>query len=345
MAREYESINNSEADINALRRELPAFQRSSKLRSIWQLINTLVPYGLLWVLVWRVLEYSFWLALPLIVLASGFMIRTFIIFHDCGHGSFFRSGKANRFWGVVTGVLTLTPYEFWRRSHALHHETSGNLDKRGLGDVWTMTVDEYRRSSRARRLKYRLYRNPWVMFFLGPLLIMLVTHRFVSRSADRKDKISVYGTDAGIILMASLLSLIMGLKIYLLMQFLILYIGLIGGIWLFYIQHQFEGVYWAREEDWDFPAASLMGASFYKLPSPLNWFSGNIGYHHIHHLYPRIPNYNLPKCQKQISLFKSARAIRFFASLKSLRYRLWDERVGKLVGFREARTRSAISSR
>ena len=345
MTRENESIINSKADIKVLRRELSAFQRPSRSRSIWQLINTLIPYALLWVLAWRVLEYSFWLALPLMALASGFMMRTFIIFHDCGHGSFFRSSRVNRFWGVITGMLTFTPYYFWRRNHSLHHATSGNLDKRGFGDVWTMTVDEYRRSSKARRLKYRLYRSPWVMFFLGPLLLSLVTYRFVRHSAGRKDKISVYGTDAGIILMASLLSLIIGFKTYLLMQFLILYMGFIGGVWLFYIQHQFEGVYWAREEDWDFPAASLMGASFYKLPLPLNWFSGNIGYHHIHHLHPRIPNYNLPKCQKQISLFNSARAIRFFSSLKSLRYRLWDERKGKLVGFREARTRSAISSR
>lgn len=329
--------NNDEIHTEPLKRAMSAFQLSSRKRSIWQLINTLIPYASLWILANWALGYSFWLALPVIALASGFMTRAFIIFHDCGHQSFFHSRKANDFWGVVTGILTFTPYYFWRRNHALHHATSGNLDKRGYGDVWTMTANEYRQSSRGRRLKYRLYRNPLVMFFLGPLLLMLITHRIPGSKASPKERRSIYGNNLGILLMAVPMSLLIGLKAYLLIQFLILFIGLIGGIWLFYVQHQFEDVYWARDGEWKFAEASLKGASFYKLPLILNWFTGNIGYHHIHHLNPGIPNYNLPKCQRKIPGFEKAKSIKLIASLKSLKYRLWDEEQGRLIGFREAK--------
>ncbi len=317
----------------AIRREISPFQRPSRLKSIWQLSNTLLAYIALWVLIYFLKDYSYWLTLPLVLLAAGFLIRIFIIFHDCGHYSFFRSRRANHFWGRVTGLLTFTPFYYWRMSHARHHWTSGNLDKRGQGDVWTMTVSEYQNAPFKTKLKYRLYRNPLVMFFLGPLLILLVNYRFPGRGAGIKDKVSVYGTNVALIGLAVLMSFLIGPKTYLIFQFFILYIGMVGGVWLFYVQHQFEGVYWSGDKEWDFVEASLKGASFYKLPPVLRWFTGNIGYHHVHHLSPGIPNYSLPKCHDRIPVFQRVKPIKLFSSLRSLRYRLWDEKNGHLVGF------------
>ncbi|MBD3402579.1 fatty acid desaturase [candidate division GN15 bacterium] len=330
----------TDVDARLIQRELSSFQRPSRGKSIWQLINSLVPYILLWILAYELLHVSFWLTVPVLIVAAGFMIRIFIIFHDCGHGSFFRSKKANDFWGVITGIITFTPYHYWRASHAKHHATSANLDKRGHGDVWMMTVEEYLEASRGERLKYRLYRNPLVMFLLGPLFILLITHRFVRRQATRRQKLSVHGTNLGILVMAAGLSLIMGVWTYLLIQFSILFLGIMAGVWLFYVQHQFEDVYWAREGEWDFVTASLDGGSYYKLPAVLRWFTGNIGYHHIHHLNSRIPNYNLPNCQRQLEHHEAAtRSIGLLESLKALRYRLWDEERQQMISFGEIKRR------
>ncbi|MDX9857896.1 MAG: fatty acid desaturase [candidate division Zixibacteria bacterium] len=318
-----------------IQQSLSRFQQPTRLKSVWQLVNTLVPYAALWIAAYKLGQISFWLMLPVTVVAAGFMIRTFIIFHDCGHGSFFRSKKANDFWGVVTGIITFTPYHYWRASHARHHATSANLDQRGHGDVWMMTVAEYLAAPPFKRLQYRLYRNPIVMFLLGPLFILLVTHRFVRRKASKTQKLSVYGTNLGIIAIGVALSLVMGVWQYLLIQFMILFLGIMAGIWLFYVQHQFEDVYWAREEEWDFVTASLDGGSYYKLPAVLRWFTGSIGYHHIHHLNSRIPNYNLPHCQREIENLKQpTKSIGLWKSLKALGYRLWDEESRTLVGFR-----------
>lgn len=320
-----------------LQSEIHVYQRPSRVKSIWQLCDTLIPYLVLFTLSVLAFRVSFWLALPVIFIASGFLIRTFIIFHDCGHLSFFRSWKTNRFWGVLTGFLTFTPYYYWKCNHDRHHNTSGNLDKRGFGDVWTMTVVEYNKASRGDRIKYRLYRNPLVMFFLGPLLIILVTHRIPRGKVDKKEQNSVYLTNISIFIFAVLMSILIGPLNFLIVQLLTLYIGLIGGVWLFYVQHQFEDVYWARAEEWNFIEASLKGGSFYKLPKIINWFTGNIGYHHVHHLLTGIPNYNLPDCHKETPIKEVVKPTKFFVSLKSLRYRLWDESKGKLVGYREAR--------
>ena len=323
----------------ALRREMSPYLQPSLWRSVRQLINTLIPYILLWILAYRLLQYSYWLALPFIILAGGFVIRLFIFFHDCGHGSFFRSKKANDLCGIILGIPTLTPYYYWRNSHARHHATSGNLDKRGEGDVWMMTVAEYAPTSFWKRSLSRFYRNPFVMFLLGPLLILLITHRIPLRKATAQERLSVYGTDLGIILISLAIIELTGLKAFLLIQLPSLYIGLAAGIWLFYVQHQYEGVYWAREKEWSFTLASLQGASFYKLPAVLKWFSGNIGFHHVHHLNPRIPNYFLPDCFSRIDPLKTVKPIGLIAGLKGLRYRLWDEDAGKLVGFRNIRNR------
>jgi omega-6 fatty acid desaturase (delta-12 desaturase) len=330
-------------DARQIQKDISQFQQATRLKSTWQLVNSLIPYAALWYLAYEALSVSFWLALPVTILASGFLIRIFIIFHDCGHGSFFRSKRANDFWGVVTGVITFTPYQYWRANHARHHATSGNLDKRGQGDVWMMTVAEYLNAPFKLRLQYRLYRNPLIMFLLGPLFILLITHRIVRRGANKAERWSVHYTNLGIVVVGIALSLLMGVKTYLILQGLILYIGFIAGVWLFYVQHQFEDVYWERNENWDFVTASLDGGSFYRLPAVLRWFSGSIGYHHIHHLNPRVPNYHLNRCQNQVSGLDRTKTIGFFASLKALNYRLWDEERGTLVGFGEIRRRRSLA--
>lgn len=324
-----------------IRKQLAPFQQPDRKRSIWQIINSIVPYGLLWVGAWYAMGYSYWLALPFIIVAAGFMIRTFIIFHDCGHGSFFRSKKANNFWGTVTGILTFTPYHYWRASHARHHATSANLDQRGFGDVWMMTVKEYQNASKFERLKYRLYRNPLVMFLLGPLFMSLITHRLVRHKANRAERLSVYFTNLGILVMAVGISWAIGWKAYLAIQLPIMFMAQVMGIWLFYVQHQFEGVYWAPQQDWDFVAASLHGGSYYALPKVLNWFTGSIGYHHVHHLNSRIPNYYLAKCHEEVKELQVAPKVGIWKGLKSLGYRLWDEEQNRLVGFGVLRQKRA----
>jgi len=320
-----------------LQSELADYQRPDRWRSIWQLVNTLIPYGILWYVAYRTLDYSFWITLPVIALLAGFLVRTFVIFHDCGHGSFFRSKKANDFWGVLTGILTFTPYHYWRASHARHHGTSGNLDKRGEGDVWIMTMKEYLQAPRTERIRYRLYRNPIVMFLLGPLFITLVSNRIAAKKATRTDRISVYSTNLAIAVLTAGMVLLVGWKAYLYIQLLSLFVAHIAGVWLFYVQHQFEGVYWKRDSDWDFATAALEGGSFYKLPAILRWFSGSIGYHHVHHLNSRVPNYKLARCQGKIPDLQQVKPIGFFSSFKSLTFRLWDEDSGRLVSFGELR--------
>jgi len=322
---------NREAAITA---ELSQFQHPSVWKGIWQIVNSFIPFLALWWLAIESLQYSYWLTLPIVVLASGFQIRIFIIFHDCGHGSFFSSKRANHILGVISGIFTFTPYVFWRNSHAKHHATTANLDKRGFGDVWMMTVEEYNASSRFQRLKYRLYRNPLVMFGLGPLFLTFVSHRFPRHKATRKERRSVYWTNLAIAAVVALVIWGIGLKAYLLIQLPILFVTLSAGIWLFYVQHQFEGVYWARGKEWDHITASIEGGSFYRLPAVLNWFTGNIGFHHVHHLNSRIPNYYLPKCHRRVPYFEKTPTFGLWSGFKSLRFRLWDEENQSLVGFR-----------
>jgi omega-6 fatty acid desaturase (delta-12 desaturase) len=309
------------------------YQQPSQWRSVWQMIDTLVPYAALWYLMYRSLAVSYWLTLPLAILAGGLLIRVFIIHHDCGHGSFFRSRKANDIWGFITGVLTFTPYYLWRWEHAVHHAGSGDLDRRGLGAVWTLTVQEYLELSRWKRFAYRMARNPVVLFMIAPLLLFLVRHRFAPAEASRRERHSVYWTNLAIAGMAVAMSLLIGLKAYLMIQVTIMAVAGSAGVWMFYVQHQFEGVYWQRHDEWDYTAAALQGSSFYKLPKVLQWFTGNIGFHHVHHLSARIPNYNLERCHNAEPLFKAVPPITFFSSFKSLTYRLWDEQRQKLVGY------------
>ncbi|MGC9942178.1 MAG: fatty acid desaturase [Verrucomicrobiota bacterium] len=310
------------------------YQKPSTWRALWQIINTMVPFTAIWYLMYLCRPISWWLVVPLAILAGGLLVRVFIIFHDCGHGSFFKSRAANDTVGFIAGILTFTPYYHWRWEHAIHHSNAGHLDKRGTGDVWTMTVQEYLESSRGKRFSYRLARNPIILFVVAPTFLFLLRQRFPSPKASLRERHSVYMMNLAILGMAIALSWTFGFWSYLIIQLIILMVAGGAGVWLFYVQHQFEDVYWERGEDWSFVAAALQGSSFYKLPRILQWFSGNIGFHHIHHLSPRIPNYNLEKCHRADLLFQEVKPIKFFASLKSLTFRLWDEKRKKLVGYR-----------
>jgi omega-6 fatty acid desaturase (delta-12 desaturase) len=310
------------------------YQKPSVWRASWQIVNTIGSYAALWYLMYLAQSVSWWLSLPLAVLAGGFMVRTFIIFHDCGHGSFFKSRIANDVWGYIAGVLTLTPYYHWRWEHAVHHASAGNLDRRGLGDVWTLTVREYLESSRWKRFSYQLARNPFILFVLAPLVVFVIWQRFPKSSASTRERHSVYWMNLAILAMATGMSLLFGFIPYLVLQLTAMAVAGSAGVWLFYVQHQFEDAYWERGDDWGYAEAALQGSSFYKLPRILQWFSGNIGFHHIHHLSPRIPNYNLERCHRSDPLFAKVKPVTLFSSLKTSTLRLWDERTKKLVGYR-----------
>ena len=314
------------------------YQQASNPRALWQVANTFIPYLLLWYLIYLSLGVSWWLTLPLAVLAGAFLVRIFIIFHDCGHGSFFESKRANDLLGVIAGVLTFTPYYQWRWEHAMHHGTAGDLDKRGTGDVWTMTVDEYLGSPRWKRIVYRIVRNPVILLFVAPLVLFVIIQRIPS-TQGRRERRSVWWMNLAVACVVVTMSWIFGIKAYLLIQLVITMVAGAGGVWMFYVQHQFEGAYWERGDNWDYTAAALRGSSFYKLPAVLQWFSGNIGFHHIHHLSPRIPNYNLQRCHDADPLFEQVKPITLAASMKSLALRLWDEKSGKLTGYGPMRRR------
>jgi omega-6 fatty acid desaturase (delta-12 desaturase) len=313
------------------------YQKPSLGRALGQVANTIVPYLALWVLMYWTVTISWWLTLPLAVLAGGFLVRIFIIFHDCGHGSFFASKRANEWLGRFTGVLTFTPFHQWRWEHATHHATSGDLDRRGTGDIWTLTVEEYLAASRWKRFAYRLARNPFVLFVLAPLFLFLFLQRTTNPKAGLRESLSVHTTNLALLGMAIGLSHLFGFQAYLIIQLTVLMVAGSAGVWLFYVQHQFEGVYWERNENWDYATAALQGSSFYQLPKVLQWFSGNIGFHHIHHLSPRIPNYHLEKCHQAEPLFQTVKPVTFFGSFKSFTYRLWDEQRHCLIGYRQLR--------
>ncbi|HEV2693852.1 MAG TPA: fatty acid desaturase [Verrucomicrobiae bacterium] len=311
------------------------YQKPSKIRAGWQIANTILPSVGIWYFMFLFKSISWWLVWPLAVLAGMFLVRVFIIFHDCGHGSYFKSRTANEVTGFFTGLLTFTPFYQWRWDHAIHHATSGHLDKRGTGDLWTLTVEEYLASSGWRRFAYRLARNPVILFVIAPLFVLLVKQRFPARTDSTRERNSVYWMNLAIFGMAAGLSYVFGLLPYMLIQLIILAVAGSVGFWLFYVQHQFEGVYWERTEEWDYATAALQGSSFYKLPKILQWFSGNIGYHHIHHLSARIPNYNLEQCHRAHLIFQQVKPLTLFASLKTLNLRLWDEQRKTLIGFRQ----------
>jgi omega-6 fatty acid desaturase (delta-12 desaturase) len=302
-------------------------------RSLWQLANTLIPYFVLWgLMIWSI-QYSYWITLGLSVFAAGFLMRAFIIFHDCGHGSFFKSRKANDWVGRITGFLNFTPYYRWKHDHAIHHATAGDLDRRGTGDVYTMTVQEYLAAPWWMKTGYRIMRNPFFLLGVAPLFLFLVTQRIPARSQGRRERASVLWTDFFLVVVIALMCWLIGWKTFLMIQLPIMWITSTIGIWLFYVQHNFDPTYWDNHEGWEFVKAGLQGSSFYKLPLILQWFSGNIGFHHIHHLSAKIPNYNLPKCYYENQLFH-VKPLTIRASLVSLSLRLYDEEQKMLVGWK-----------
>ncbi|MEQ1633154.1 MAG: fatty acid desaturase [Planctomycetota bacterium] len=306
-------------------------------RATWQLLNTVGSYLATWWLISMAVETSWWLAVPLAVLGGGLLVRTFILFHDCGHGSFFASRWANDFWGFVTGVLTFTPFYHWRGEHAVHHGSAGDLDRRGRGDIWTLTVREYLESSRWRRFAYRLSRNPVVLFGIAPLVLFVFFQRIPPRGAGPRERTSVWRMNFAVAAMVAGMVLWLGFWPYVILQSIIWVVGGGCGVYLFYLQHQFEDAYWERGDEWNFAAAALQGSSFFRLPRVLQWFSGNIGFHHIHHLSPRIPNYNLERCHRSDPLFAQVKPMTMWEGVRSLGLKLWDESSRKLVGFRELR--------
>lgn len=302
-------------------------------KGIWQIINTLIPYIGIWVLIIYSLSVSLWLTALLIIIAAGFLVRLFIIFHDCGHGSFFKSKTANKAVGMIFGTLTFTPYYKWHNQHLKHHATVGNLDKRGVGDVWTMTKKEYESSSKRQKFEYRMYRHPLIMFGLGPLAVFLITNRLTKKWMTRKEKMNLYATNIALLLIFIGMGFAIGFFNFLIIQLIILNIAGMAGFWLFYLQHQYDDVAWYRSNEWKFQEVALQGSSYVKFPKILQWFSGNIGFHHIHHLNANIPNYNLQKCFKENEIFRKVKPVTFVDSMKTLRLRLWDEKQQKLVPF------------
>ena len=279
------------------------YQKPNAYRAGWQVLNSVGAYVGLWGLMYltHFHLHSWWLTIALALLAGTLLVRVFIIFHDCGHGSFVKSRKVNNVLGFITGLLTFTPYYHWRWEHSVHHATSGDLSQRGMGDVWTLTVKEYLESSRWKKLAYRLFRNPIVMFVIGPIFLFIVLERFPTRKAKPREKRSVWLMNFAVVALAGILISIFGFLPWLAIQFTAMTIASSIGVWMFYVQHQFEDTYWRSREQWDYTTSAMAGSSFYKLPSILNWFSGNIGYHHIHHLNHKIPFYRLPEAMKALA--------------------------------------------
>ncbi|PGO22464.1 fatty acid desaturase [Bacillus cereus] len=304
---------------------------------MWQIINTVVPFIILWYLAYKSLSVSYWLALVPSLLAAGFMTRIFIIFHDCTHHSFFKNRRVNRIVGTCMGVLTLFPFDQWGHEHSVHHATSGNLDKRGTGDIWTLTVDEYLAASFRLRLAYRLYRNPFVMFGLGPIYVFLLKNRFNRKGARQKERMNTYLTNVLIVALVGLLCWAIGWQSFLLVHGTIFLIAGSIGIWLFYVQHTFEDSYFEEDKEWEYVKAAVEGSSFYKLPKILQFLTGNIGYHHVHHLSPRVPNYKLEEAHNNTLPLKNVPTITLATSLRSLRFRLWDEKSNNFVTFKDVK--------
>lgn len=318
---------------------LTAYRQPSTARSIAEIIITVVPFAACWVLAAMSALNGWWPGLIFTIPAAGFLVRLFILQHDCGHGALFARRAANDWTGRVIGILTLTPYDYWRRTHAVHHATAGNLDQRGIGDVTTLTVGEYRALPWLGRARYWLYRHPVVMFGLGPAWLFICQYRlpFGLMRAGVQPWTSTVATNVGIALPAAALIWMLGLGPFLMVQLPITLMAATIGVWLFYVQHQFEETHWSESEDWNFQHAALHGSSHYDLPAVLRWFTGNIGIHHVHHLASRIPFYRLPQVLRDHPELRDLGRITFLQSLSCVGLVLWDERAKRLVSFRQAR--------
>lgn len=325
-------------ELKQLKKGIAPYEKANVKVSVRQLLNTIPPFFLLWFLAYQSLQVSVLLAVVIAIVAAGFLVRVFIIFHDCTHNSFFSSRKANDRLGTILGIMTLFPYEKWKRDHTIHHATSGNLDKRGTGDIWIMTVNEYLQASFWEKLSYRLYRNPFVMFVLGPLYLLLVSNRKNHKGAKRKERINTHVTTLAAVIIYALVILLIGWQAFLIIQGTILFVAASLGIWLFYVQHQFEDAYFENKDEWDYVKAAIDGSSYYQLSKPLQWLTGNIGFHHVHHLSPRVPNYYLETVHETNPSLQRVTTITLRTSLKALRFRLYDENQKTFISFRELKS-------
>lgn len=325
-------------DARQLLRDVAVFAKPVVSRSIFELVVTAIPFLVLWAALWAAVAAGYWIGLLLAIPAGGLLLRLFVIQHDCGHGSLFRRRAANDWVGRSLSVLTLTPYDFWRRSHALHHATSGNLGKRGTGDVDTLTVAEYQEKSPRQRFLYRLYRNPLILFTVGPAYLFLLHQRLPVGFMKRgwRPWLSTIGTNAAIVTVAALVIWQIGFLHFLAVHLPITLIAATAGVWLFYVQHQFENTVWEDEQEWSFHEAALHGSSNYDLPLILRWFTGNIGIHHVHHLSSRIPFYRLPDVLRTHPELASVSRLTLGQSVATVRLGLWDERKRRLLPFSEA---------
>ncbi len=306
-------------------------------RGLAALATSTLPYLALSVLMYLMLGVSTVLTLALAIPAAGFLVRVFVMFHDCAHGSLLPSKRANVMVGTVLGLFVLSPFRRWRHDHAIHHATSGDLDRRGVGDVITLTVTEYNARSRRGRIAYRLIRNPLVMFGFGPVIAMVIGPRMVARGARRRMRNSVLGTDVALVAIVGVLCWLIGWHAFLIVWAPAALLAGSIGIWLFYVQHQFEDAYWQSNAEWSYADAALRGSSYLKLPPLLRFFTGNIGLHHVHHLNARIPNYNLPRAHAASPMFATVPTLSLWDGLRSVRLKLWDEQAGRLVTFAQAR--------
>jgi omega-6 fatty acid desaturase (delta-12 desaturase) len=332
-------------DTRRLMKDLAPYREPSSARSLFELAVTAVPFLLTWFLIWAAVDAGYWIGLLLAVPAAGFLVRLFLIQHDCGHGAFFSRRLVNDWVGRVLGVLTLTPYDYWRHSHALHHATSGNLDHRGIGDIDTLTVDEFQARTPWRQRLYRLYRHPIVMFGIGPAYLFLVRHRLpmgLMREGWRP-WVSAMATNAAIAILVGATIWLVGLGPFLLVHLPITLLAAAMGVWLFYVQHQFEHTLWEHDGDWSFHEAALHGSSHYDLPPVLRWFTANIGVHHVHHLSSRIPYYRLPEVLRARPELHNVGRLTLLESLRSVRLVLWDKNKRRLVSFREALQAAPLS--
>ena len=346
LAIQYET--NAEPDERNWVRELSRYRQPNAPRSVLELALTAVPFALAWTVMLVALNLGhFWLYALLVLPTAGLLVRLFMIQHDCGHGSFFPRRGSGDWTGRVIGVLTLTPYDLWRRSHAIHHASSGNLDRRGVGDVDTLTVSEYLALSRWNRLRYRLYRHPVVMFGLGPAYLFILKNRlpvgFMGK--DWQPWISTMATNLAIAAVFGLLMWVVGVVPFLLVHLPMFLLAASAGVWLFYVQHQFEETYWAGNRTWNVREAALHGSSHYDLPGVLRWFTANIGMHHIHHLSSRIPFYRLPEVLRDHPELRAVGRLTFFQSLKCVRLALWDDERRRLISFKEIRAEKSAGSR
>ncbi len=330
--------SDGDASEQASRHSVDRWAHPDLKRSLFALATSVVPFIALWTLMYLSLGVSYLLVIALAVPTAGFLLRTYILFHDCAHGSLLPGRRANGWVGVTLALIVFTPFADWRRQHTGHHATGSDLDRRGIGDVPTLTMAEYNAKSWRGRLGYRLFRNPLVMFGVGPIWAMLIEPRWTSRSAAPRIKRSVYGTDLMLVLLIGGLCWLIGWQNFLLVEAPLIPLAGGAGLWLFFVQHQFDDTWWRRTPDWNYVDAALRGSSYLKLPRVLQFFTGNIGLHHVHHLNPKVPNYNLQRANDQAPIFETVPKVSLWTGLKTVRLKVWDEDAGRMVTWGEVRS-------